>query len=201
VEKTTAYNFGEALTPRTFVICGVELRPFSLGHWMILERLGSPFLSSNPSENVSLAEGVGDFLVLLLVCGQTYEDNDKMLNDEKLFRKTVKTFEKHIKKVIKKDKNWNIFHETRWVKEYLAYFVAMPNFTEKSDPSVPSGIDWKQSLYTIMRNEYHYSRSEILNMPVRRLFYEWCSFAEKNGAIQVSNTHEIEALRKIGVKV
>ena len=197
----TFFNYGEALSPATFTICGIELKSFSLGHWMILDRLGSPFLSTNPNCNVPIEDGTGDLFILLLICAQTYEDNERMLADEKIFNATLKKFEKHIRKFIKKDKRWNIFKEVRWVKDYLAYFIKMPNFTDRSNPSTPSGIDWKQNLFTIMRNEYHYEKSEILNMPVRRLFYEWCSFAEKNGAIQVSNIYEMEALKNIGVKV
>jgi hypothetical protein len=33
------------------------------------------------------------------------------------------------------------------------------------------------------------------------LFYEWVSYAEKNGGIKVSNRYEIESLRQQGVKV
>lgn len=200
MDNQTAYNFVDALKPQTFVICGVELHPFSLGHWMILERLGSPFLSKTP-QPFDLESGIGDFFVLLLVCGQTYEDNERMLDDAVLLKTTISALEKHIRKMMKRDKNWNIYSELGWVKRYLSHFINMPNFTNNSPPSTPSGIDWKQSLYTIMRNEYHYSKSEILNMPLRRVFYEWCSFAEKNGAIQVSNVHELDALKNIGVKV
>ena len=47
---------------------------------------------------------------------------------------------------------------------------------------------------TLAKNEFGYSDLEIFNMPMKRLFYEWCSSAEKHGAIRVQNTDEMEAL-------
>ena len=110
-------------------------------------------------------------------------------------QKLVKVFTKNLLKSMKKDKEWNIYHKLGLFKEYIRFFTAMPVFqVEQKSDKVPSGIDWKQNLFTIAKNEWGYTDSEILNMPLRRLFFEWCSFGEKNGSIRVQNAEEMENL-------
>jgi len=201
MENATYYYYAEILHPKTFIVNGVELLPFSLGHWMILERMGSPFLSGNIPVDISFGDGIASFFELLLVCGQTYEDNIAMLDNPQIFKETIKSFENHMKKVMKKDKHWHIQKEVANIKEYLSYFIKMPSFTDKANSkTVPSGIDWKSNLLSILKNEYHYTESEALNCSVKKCFYLWCIAAEKQGSIQVSNKWEVEQLKQIGVK-
>lgn len=238
----TEYSYIEALDPVKFEICGVDLynkdlHGFSLGHWMILERFGSPFLSESAAD-INMIESAAHLCIFLIVCGQTYEQNLQMLDDPIYFKNTFHSFMNHLNKrmlfgnhhilnwfanihykniypfkqwmkiKLRKflfDPNWNLLKEISKIKEYLEYFSKMPNFDDLTNPQTPSdsssGIDWKQNLYTILKNEYHYSESEILNMNMRKIFYEWCSYAEKNGGIKVKDSYWLDIYRKAGYKV
>lgn len=190
------FSYNEAINPRQFIICSLELRPFSLGHYILLEQIESPFITDDPKASVEMDAGMCHFLMCLLVCSQTYEDNVKMLEDRKHLEKVVKEFQKNLFKSMKNDKHWNIYHKLSLFKDYIKFFTEMPVFqVEHENKRVPSGIDWKQNLFTIAKNEFGYSDSEILNMPLRRLFFEWCSYAEKNGAIRVQNADEMDSLK------
>lgn len=125
-----------------------------------------------------------------------------MLEEPKILKKLGKTVSKNIRKSMRKEKGWNIYAKMALFKQYIRFFTAMPIFQEetKSD-RVPSGIDWKQNLFTIAKNEWGYTDSQILNMPLRRLFFEWCSFGEKGGAIRVQNAEEMKFLELAGVNV
>lgn len=193
-----AYSYNEAINPHKYIICAMELRPFSLGHYVILEQVKSPFISSDPDNAIGMEDGSAHFLFCLLICSLTFEECLKVLDDRKLFLKLIKKVEKNLLKSMKKDRDWNLFYKVGMFKEYIRFFTEMPVFqVEENSPSVPSGIDWKQNLFTIARNEWGYTDSEILNMPMRRLFFEWCSYAEKNGAIRVQNADELELLKAI----
>lgn len=192
----TPFNYNEAINPKSFVICSLELKPFSLGHYILLEQIQSPFLTDNPDTSVELEFGLTHFLMCLLICGQSYEDGLTMLSDDAVLRSTVRTFQKNLFKSMKKDKNWNVYEKLFMFKEYIRYFTQMPIFQiETKSDRAPSGIDWKQNLFTIAKNEWGYTDSEILNMPLRRLFFEWCSYAEKGGGIRVQNANEMEFLK------
>lgn len=117
-----------------------------------------------------------------------------MFEDDAYFKEVLAVFEEGIAKYIKKTDGWNIYMEIVAVKEYLDYYInSMPNFSEKGPPSNPSGLDWKANLYAIMKNEYGYSESEIMNMSLRRLYAEWVTFAAKNGAIEVKSKQQLDA--------
>ena len=190
-------NYVDAIRPKIYTICGMEMKPFSLGHYLLLEQIDSPFLTDDENATIDLVSGIYSFYFTLLICAQSYEDNIIMLNDEKIVKKLCKQFSKNLKKTMKIDKQWNIFACINMFKEYVQYFTQMPIFqVERESKSLPSGIDWKQNLFTIAKNEWHYSDSEVLNMPLKRLFYEWCSYAEKNGAIRVQNIDEITMLQE-----
>lgn len=136
-------------------------------------------------------------LLFLMVCASTYEDNIRLNEDNECFVETKALFEKQIASYIDNTAHWNVYQEIERIKEYLCYYIdSMPEFVETNNPSPPSGIDWKQNLYAIMKNEYGYSESEIMNMSMRRLNIEWVTFAAKNGAIKVKSKQQIESERK-----
>lgn len=123
-----------------------------------------------------------------------------MLEDPDILQETIKAFEKNFRKSMKKEgKEWNIYTKLMQFKEYIGFFTEMPVFQieGKNDPKIPSGIDWKQNLFTIAKSQFGYTDGEILNMSLRRLFFEWCSFAEKHGSIRVQNADEMELLKTI----
>ena len=53
-------GYGESAIPEPFTVCGVRLRPFSLGHAMILDRFAKD------------ADGLGRMLLGLAVCSRDY---------------------------------------------------------------------------------------------------------------------------------
>ena len=61
-----------ATAPPTPVVLGLQLEPYSVGHALLLHRLGSPFISGGPVSMESLAEAV-------LVCAQPVEESLKTI--------------------------------------------------------------------------------------------------------------------------
>ena len=194
----TYFDYVNVIEPKIFTICGIQLKPFSLGHYLLLEKLQNPFLTDNPNFQIDLVNGIYNFYFALIICGHSYEENVELLNNEKELKRICNKISKHIIKVSKKEKGWNIWEKIVMFKQYIRYFSDIPNFTiENQSNSAASGIDWKQNLFTIAKSEWGYTDTEILNMPLSRLFYEWCSFAEKNGSIHVLNHDEMEQVESI----
>ena len=202
MDDTKANSFAESLIPPTHIVCGVELRPFSMGHWTFLDSYQSPLLQSelypeevssdDPAENYKNC--VRHILLLVLVCGHNYEDNKRLIDEVEFFNSTRTALEDNISDYIRKTKHWNIFIEINKVKEYLNYYInSMPSFVEKGPPSAPSGIDWMQNLYAVMKNEYGYTESQIMNMSMKRMYSEWVTFAAKSGAILVKTKQQIDS--------
>lgn len=62
-------QFGRALLPDSWRACGVDLLPFSLGHAILLRRLGSPLMPPEDGDPISEV-GFGDVLVAAWVCSR-----------------------------------------------------------------------------------------------------------------------------------
>jgi len=192
------YQYADSIIPRNYTICFLELKPFCLGHYTILESLNSPFLSVKDDTSVELNTGIIQFFLCLLICSHSYEDCIQLLDNPKKLKDTIKAYEKALKKNMKKDGDWNIYSKLRLFKDYIAYYTDMPIYSEENKRSeVPSGMDWKQSMFNTFKNEFGYSDSEILNMQLRRMFREWCVYAENNGAIKVVNAWEYQQLQDL----
>jgi hypothetical protein len=201
---TRTYSFAEALITPEHVVCSVSLRPFSLGHWTFLDQCESPLLSaelypeevsSDPNENYKNC--IRHILLFVIICAHTFEDCKRMVDDAKFFEETKALIEANMCKYIKNTASWNIFIEVNKVREYLNYYIkSMPEFVEKGPPTPPSGIDWMQNLYAVMKNEYGYSESQIMNMSMRRMYSEWVTFAAKNGAVEVKTQLQINSERQ-----
>lgn len=193
----TAYRFSDAIIPKTFTICGVELKPLCLGHLMLLEKTENPMVSKVEVE-MNMSDSMYWFFSAILICGLSYEDNIKYHNDDKLYKELMDEFSANLLQNIENDKNWTIFEKLQAFKQYMNYHFDMPFYTEErvNDDKIPSGSDWKQNLYLIFK-KLGYSDTEIYNMNIRRLFYEWCSYAESEGGIKVMNRYDLQSLGKL----
>lgn len=155
-------------------------------------------MAATPAE-IPMKDSMYWFFQALLICGATYEDNMEILNDERAHKEIADKFSDNLMANIKAaEDGWNIYSQLRAFKEYVDFYFDVPVYNEErtdSKSQTPSGIDWKQSIYFVMK-KLGYSESEILNMSFRKLFYEWCSCAEAEGAIKVWNAFDLESLAR-----
>ena len=193
----TAYKYSDAILPLKFNICGIELRPLSLGHLMILEKVNNPIIAQEVKE-YNMADSLYWFFSALLTCGLSYEDNLIILNDAEKHKSLMDDFTVNLIKNMETDKQWNIYDKLNLYKQYMQYYMDMPIYTEErvSDNKIPSGTDWKQNMFLIFK-KLGYGDSEIYNMNLRQLFYTWCSYAESEGGIKVMNKFDLQSMGRL----
>ena len=184
--EVTQCNYSEALIPKQFICCGIKLRPFCLGHILLLQEMNNPFIAPEEIKTNDLDYSIKHFYVSLLVCSMTYENGYKMLNNFKLLENEWKRFEKNLTANMEADKNWNIFLQFNTFKKYMEYHLDMPFFevVNNNNNSLPSGTDWKNSIFITFK-KLGYSQTEILNMNMKRLYQEWTTYAEGEGGIKI----------------
>jgi hypothetical protein len=193
----TAYHYVDAILPQKFVVCGIELKPFCLGHYLLLERSGNPFISPTP-EPASINENTYFLFHALLVCALSFEDNIKILEDDMGYKELADKFLKNLTDIVNVKKDWNIIINVKLFEKYMRYYMDMPLYTEENqaEAGVPSGTDWKQTIFIVFK-KLGYSDTEILNMNFKKLFYEWSSVAEGEGGLKVWNSIDIEQYKKL----
>jgi hypothetical protein len=186
-DNTTIYHYTEAILPRSFTICGITLKPFSLGHLLLLERMNNPLIAMT-EESFDMDVGLSHFFQALCICALTYEDGLKMINDEEFSKEVIEVIQKSIDHNMSIEPNWNIYGKNNIFKEYMQYFFEIPTYSVESrnNEGASTGLDWKIGIWQTFKR-MGYSETEILNMNMRRLFYEWCQYAESEGTIKVVN--------------
>lgn len=192
-----SYKYSDAILPNKFIICGVVLHPFCLGHYILLQHVGNPILSETELDT-SIEDALYWFFLALMICSFTYEESVQLLNDEKTFKDISSSFFDNLEKSMVAEKDWNFFSKMNLFKEYLRYYMEMPLYTEESNNAggIPSGTDWTQNIFLIFK-KLGYTETAILNMNMKKLFYEWCSYAESEGAIKVMNKIDLDALKRL----
>lgn len=193
-QDVTSYHFADAIMPVDFIVCGVYLRPFSLGSFLLLEQTGNPMMGE-AAVDVSMSDGLYHFFSALLICSTTYEENLKILSDDVLHKKIFDAFTDNLLKNIEIDPQWNIYHKINLFRDYINHHMEIPFYSEENtQKGLASGTDWKQNIFLTFK-KLGYSETEILNMSFKRLFNEWCSWAESEGAIKVLNKWEVKQMR------
>ena len=186
-DNETGYYFDTALIPPQHIVCGVQLKPFCLGHYMILRQLHNPLIS-DVERAVTADEGVYWLFHAIITCALSYEDNLEMMQDDAKFKKICNEFSEHLIQNMADDAKWNIPAKLLLFKKYINNHFSMPMYeVEGKHEGKASGIDWCQNMFNIFKQHMGYTDTEILNMPFRKLFYLYCSYAEENGALKVFN--------------
>jgi hypothetical protein len=193
----TSYFYSNAIIPRKFIICGLELKPFCLGHLIMLEHHKNPIVNLEASK-VSVQDSLYYFFHALMVCGLTYEENLQLLDNDELYKSYADEFTTNLIKNMNNDKNWNLLTKLNLFEKYVKWHMEMPLYSEEgeAETSLPSGTDWRQNLFLIFK-KLGYDESEILNMSFKRMFYEWSSWAEGEGRIKVMNKIDIQQLNNL----
>jgi hypothetical protein len=66
---TNIEQWAKGVVPDQFALAGVALRPLSLGHWVALARIGSPFVLGGDMAQA----GLGDLTAAVLVCSNPWD--------------------------------------------------------------------------------------------------------------------------------
>ena len=191
-DKLTAYNFSDVAVRRDFVVCSVRLKPFCLGHIILLEKLASPLIQAE-TESVDIASGLAHFFFALLICSMTYEDGVTFLTDPEAMSQVTNDFVSSLQKQMEQDTNWNCFDKIRLFEEYMQYYLAPVYYDEmrSGNDGVPSGLDWKTPLI-ISFKKIGFSESDTLNMAFNKLNYVWTAYAESEGAVKAWNAETVK---------
>ena len=193
----TQYKYGEAIVPVTYGVCGINLKSFCLGHFILLEKIDSPFISVE-TKDVDVKTGLPHFFLALLICSLSFEDGLVLLDNAEELQRLSEKFTVNLMKNMMVEPNWNFLSKLNLFKNYLKYHLDMPLYDEKQSTGddTASGTDWKNSIFIVFK-KLGYSESQILNMSLKKLFYEWCSYAENEGAIKVWNKFEYEQFARM----
>ena len=172
-----------SIIPEPVTILGQELRPFSLGHYLLLNRLECAFLVDDKEPLL------GDLLLGLLVCSNTYEVAQDLLRrddlgaDIKAWAGNVGEFEA--------DEKAKLF------TGYLANAMEVPKFwTSGQSNGSQAGAPWPQLVRTRLLSEGGLTATELMNQPLGQPWWDYLALNEQKGSLKLSDATTEELLKR-----
>jgi len=205
-------QYVKASVPEPYTILGLRLRPFALGHFLLMRRFGCAYAEDRERAMSNPSDLIKDFIMALVICSLTYEDfleaisSDKLVVSSKRFKwfgaevQRVVSFRKwlaHWGKVVSKasqSKDFVVLDKLALFRAYLNDGMEVPLFWEgdANEDAPTSGAHWTQSVLLVLTGELGYTQSEALNAPLSKALADYFRFAERNGLVTLMTDEEVE---------
>lgn len=164
--------FLEAAVPEPFQIFGLPMRPFSLGHWLLLSRFDNGFISGQPS--------VEDTIFGALICSMTYEDGLQFLNAPDRDEQIAAWSEKLKAQLHEECLDLDLPGKASLFKDYFDAGMVIPNYTASDTGTSSVGSPWPQVLKLTLMSELGMTESEVLNRPLHLCWWDYLGWRELN---------------------
>lgn len=172
-------SYFDAENPRQFSVLKLPLRPLSIGHLILLEQTGNPFLSADCPAHIFI---LPQLMEAALICSQTFEESQAMDADLLLGLK-IKIWAWRIRK-------YETVKEAQLFKEYIKEGMREP-IMRPGNGRTP-GAPWYLQLKRFLRTHYELTESQALNYPYSKAVWEFCDIYESEGQAEIRNTTELE---------
>lgn len=185
----------DAVIPEPFVVLGVPLRPYSLGHYLLMVKFDCAFASDNSDAMASIE----DLLLGVAICSRTYEDFLEWIHNPQDVEDWMKEWGKVVMDMSKNDIDFNMFEKFLLFKEYIQNGSQLPHFwtnDEKAGEPKTSGAHWCQSLLSVLTSECGQTEQQVMNQPLCKSWSDYLKFAEKGGMITLVSDEEEAEMNK-----
>ena len=173
-------DFNSTIVPDTHEVLGIKLRPFSLGHYILLEKNNCALLLGGPATVI-------DFAIAVVVCSNTFEEFlEAQRNGE---------VQKHTKRLAKVCNEIDLEKESRFVANYIEEGLLGPSYWFNEQ-----GKGLSTPLPQIIRCQLHkntnLTESEIMNRPFAMNLWDIVTLGEMDGNLSLKTEDHDEAQKK-----
>jgi hypothetical protein len=169
-------DYARSAVPDPYRILGLRLKPFSLGHYLLLQRFGCAFIQQN--QGMATRE---DLILGVLICSMSHQYFLRFIEQQN-FEDQVKTWGMKIGIVDFKEK-------AELFQNYLRLGMIEPDYVALQ-PQNDSGGDWAQSLKITLVTRLGYTEREALDMPISKALADYYKLAEIEGMIRLLNEED-----------
>lgn len=170
---------------------GLKLKPYSLGHSLLLERFGSPYA-------VGGRIGVEDLLFGVLVCSNTFEDNLALLDSQEMWSLVAKWRRKVFRRCfgllprrIALGEKFTLF------ADYIADGMTRPKVFVKQSNGREQGAPIEATLAVVLMKELGLTFSEVMNAPAPLCWWHYVTLAELNDRATIFDQERHQELTRL----
>lgn len=179
--------YATAALPEPVRLLGLQLRPFSLGHYIKLKRFCCAFVDESTTDAT-----IGDVLLGVLCCSMASDVDPS--KDEFLLFADSKNFNKQVWKWCRKIRRDNIKEKAKLFASYIKRGSEMPLYWDGENDGAETGASWAHVVYECLVADLGYTPNEALNMPMSRALFDYFRHAERNGAVELMRPEDAEQI-------
>lgn len=170
-------SFYHAAIPEPFTILKLRLRPYSLGHIILLHRVESAFV---------LGGGVHaeDLITSVFICSQTYEEALRALDNPKL-PKFMRRWERRLG-------HFDFALKTKEFADYIQAHSQSPLFKYEVGKTKPNACPLVQSVKIALLSETNLTETEILNRCWSLCLWDFITLLSRAGKVDIMEPSGVE---------
>lgn len=209
-----SFNYFTAAYPEPWQILGVNLKPFSVGHFIKLKRLGCAFVAED-----STPATIGDLLLGIIVCSMSSDPDPeqdefwrwyhresphgiygglmwrlKKVAARILGKQMLTPAEYDVYQFGRRVGQFDLEEKCKLFQRYVAdNTIALPHWIEppKGDEK-KSGAHWVHSMVSCLSSHCGYSAKEAYNTTFAKALADYLKHAESNGIVRLMTEEEMK---------
>lgn len=196
-------DYFRASCPETWQVLGVRLRPFSLGHFIKLYRLGCSFVLDDADRAPTLA----DLVMGVAVCSMSSHP-DPARDEFWRWWTTLPPEQSRTRKSRKKQLSpaeleliawgqrcgkFDLEEKSKLFHDYIRHHSTVPGYwvIDEPKPSQRSGAHWAHRVIAGLTAQCGYTAVEAHNLPVGKCLYDYLLAAEQTGSIRLMSDEQM----------
>jgi hypothetical protein len=213
-------GYFEQIMPEPPRICGLALKPLSIGRYRRMKRQNVRFVSEEAVE-ISENDLVGDLLKAVLICSMTCADYDAFIADP-ASAKEVKRWAQQVGFLPERYYDWGILGkwfvkyivgervtqirneraaayllaEMRKFQEYIIAGQVAPGWMDEATEGRASVVHWSHSIEGVLREKQGWSKEEIDEEPLTKALWDYFKSMENMGLGYILSESEAEELSR-----
>lgn len=165
-----------ACVPEPYRILGLRLRPFSLGHYLLLQKFNCAYVQDEVEPRHA------DLTLGCLVCSMRFAEFIEFIEQ--------KNFLHQVKKWGKRIGVYRFAEKSAMFTAYLQASLREPDYI-CTQPTDGAEGDWTHNLKTTLVTRLGYTDTEALDMPLTKALSEYYKLAESEGILRLLTPEDI----------
>ena len=182
MDRTIEYS--KVVWPDEWVILGRRLQPFSIGHALLLHRLGLPFMEQGAGSGKHGAKS-GDLIIAVEICARPYDLAVRWIGSawlkRRLWWRNIVFAWRYRNTAIVQQGKYSLYLQEAW---------RCPPVISLRDREYEAGAPFLLNLQCLLMKELRCSEAESLRIPLAKALWWACAIGEANGGFRIQNKRE-----------
>jgi hypothetical protein len=183
-------NYVEAITTDTPTLMCVKMRPFSIGHYLLMKKYDCAYVSDDPKPYT-----IEDLIMSIMICSREFDDFLNFI-DDKSCMKWIKKWGKFVNKEVKGNVNY-LTEKNKQFIDYINDGIRIPKYWMAQNNESPRKSNRLiEHMITTLQGKLGYTRNEVLNCSLNQALYDYFLYLETNGVLELMNDEELDLLEE-----